>query len=109
MRPGTALLAIGAAARLTRLVTRDSITDVPRAKLEHWANVRKHGEEYTADDAEHDPHWATQLVNCPWCIGFWITAATVTSAHLWGEKRWWQYVAGVWASSFAVSTAVVHA
>lgn len=106
MKPVVVALAVGAAARLTRLVTQDSLLDVPRAHIEHWGNTRKHGEDYTDDLAENDPHWAAKLINCPWCIGFWINAAVLATAWWWGDRRWWRYTAGVWATSYATSAVV---
>ena len=106
MKPAVAALAVGAAARLTRLAARDSILDLPRAHVEHWANKRKHGENYTADQAENDPHWAVTLINCPWCIGFWINAATLATAWKWGDRRWWRAATGVLATSFVTSALV---
>lgn len=106
MKPIVAALAVGAAARLTRLVARDSILDIPRERFEHWANTRKHGENYTIEQAENDPHWAVILVNCPWCIGFWINAATLATAARWGDRRWWRAGTTLLATSFATSALV---
>lgn len=51
------IVATGAAARLTRLVTTDSIFDYPRLWASHW-------------------DWSHDLVHCAWCVGFWLSLAT---------------------------------
>lgn len=60
------VLAVFAACRLTRLFTHDDITTGLRLRL--------------ARRGEHDLLW--RLVRCPWCLGFWITAATCAAAWL---------------------------
>ncbi len=48
--------------RLTRLITRDSLPPVARLRdyvLNRWG----------------DSDWS-ELVVCPWCMGFWIAAGT---------------------------------
>ncbi len=48
--------------RLTRLVTEDSLPPVARARSE----VMRSG-----------PDWAAELIECPWCAGFWIAGGVV--------------------------------
>jgi hypothetical protein len=66
------VLAIGAAARLTRLITMDVITAPLRARV-----MAKVG----------DPdHYAAVLVRCPWCMGVWIGALVGVWSYLcWGH------------------------
>jgi hypothetical protein len=52
-----ALLAL-ASYRLWRLAAEDSILDRPRDRL---------------------PHNVAEFVECPWCLGFWISAASYAS------------------------------
>ena len=67
-----------AAARVTRLVTTDSITEPLRERLTRWP-------------------LAYELVTCPWCIGFWISLA-------WVAVWWTADGRAVWlAAPFAVS------
>jgi hypothetical protein len=68
------ILAIGAAARLTRLVTIDTITAPLRAR------VMK---------ATGDPdHPVSVLMRCPWCMGVWISGPVAAWAYFtWGH--WW--------------------
>lgn len=45
-----------ACARLTRLVSLDTITDSLRLHLSRW-------------------DWSRELVHCPWCVGVWVGIA----------------------------------
>lgn len=76
------LLAL-AAARVTRLFTHDTITDPLRLQAARW--------KFTDD-----------LLSCPWCIGFWISAAAVLSFLWWGDAPLFQF----WVFVFAVSEMV---
>jgi hypothetical protein len=53
------LLAL-AAARLTHLVTTDTILDRPRLAASRW-------------------EWSETLLTCPWCIGWWISLLVVAA------------------------------
>ena len=71
-----------AAARLTRLVTEDTILE----PLREWATIHE---------------LVYELVTCPWCIGFWISLGTVAVWWLAGDTAVWllapfavSYVAG---------------
>ena len=55
-----------AAFRVTRLITRDSLPPIARLRdhvLDRWG---------------HNP-WS-ELIVCPWCMGFWVSAVTVVLA-----------------------------
>lgn len=56
------LLNVLAAARLTQLVTTDSITDKPRVAVTEWAD-RRRGTRPLAI-----------LINCGWCVSVWVSA-----------------------------------
>lgn len=59
------LLAFGSAARLTRLITTDTITGPLRAKvLTHYG----------------PQSMAYELIRCPWCVGFWISIPAAIAA-----------------------------
>lgn len=78
--PWEAALIALAAYRLWRLIAEDEITDPLRDRLL--------GNE-----------WASKLVECPWCLGAWVTAGW------WGA--WWAWPdALVVAVPFALSAAV---
>jgi len=55
-----------AAARLTHLVTTDSITGPPRERVTEWADRR------TATRP------LAVLINCDWCVSVWVAAALAT-------------------------------
>lgn len=66
----TVVLVVGASARLTRLITADTIAGPLRAKLITWTKSTKVGE----------------FITCPWCIGFWISVAVTYAA--WEVNGW---------------------
>lgn len=57
------LLNILAAARLTQLVTTDSITKRPREAVTEWADRRRGTRPLAV------------LINCGWCVSVWVAAA----------------------------------
>lgn len=68
--------------RLTRLWTRDSLPPLPAVR------------QYVIDrlnEGRESEHPATALVDCPWCIGFWIAAAD--TAIMSAIPRWWPILA----------------
>lgn len=77
----TTILA-AAAYRLWRLAAEDSILDRPRDRI--------------AGASE----WADELIACPWCLGFWISAGTWAAYQKQPERT------VALASPWAISTAV---
>lgn len=73
------LLAL-AAARVTRLFTHDTITDEVRLQATRW--------QFTDD-----------LLSCPWCIGFWVSAAGVLAFLWWRNEPIFQFAVVVFAIS----------
>lgn len=68
--------------RLTRLWTRDWLPPLPRVR------------QYVIDrlnEGRDSEHPGTKLVDCPWCIGFWIGAAV--TAIMSATPHWWPVVA----------------
>jgi hypothetical protein len=63
----TVLILAGATARLTRLVTEDTITGPMRAAIMRRSKNGPDG-------------WAYLWVSCPWCVGLWIAAAVTLAA-----------------------------
>jgi Protein of unknown function (DUF1360) len=77
-----------AVARITRLINGDTILDRPRL----WIAAREKQHREVADAIKIDPsqvktleyhesiarRWSTALyfVQCPWCVGMWLTLAT---------------------------------
>jgi hypothetical protein len=81
------VLVVGASARLTRLVTRDTLTSPFRA----WT-IRRWGP---------DSKPAT-LLTCPWCAGFWLCAAVAASGWWARDAWWWSLPALTLTASYAV-------
>lgn len=87
--PLDALLAYGATARLTRVITDDDIglwwvkEPAYRAALRH---VERHGD---------IPWWDKYRagLDCPWCCGFWIGMAVLASHAAAGKTRTWRFAA----------------
>lgn len=80
------LITLGAAARLTRLVTRDTITHpVRRAVLYNRAQraALRREEPVPAPArprAAQIRAWLYQLVTCDWCTSVWVAAAVTALA-----------------------------
>lgn len=68
----TIALALGLAARLTRLITLDTITQPIRDRLSGFLAA---------------------LVECPWCSGVWTAVAVGLSWMWWSDQTWWQVTA----------------
>ena len=76
-------LAILAAARITQLITHDTLLERPR----NWITVRA------------DYEWTATLIGCPHCAGFWIS---LLLASLWiTDVGLFRAVAAPWAVAWA--------
>lgn len=93
--------------RITRVVTTDSLTQVPR----EWLRQRSHieqvrtilelGNERTERRIGPKPglaYAAFALFTCAWCVSFWVAVVVVIMGH---EFSWWIYVCDVFALSSA--------
>lgn len=80
-----ALLVIGAAYRLTRLITADYVT----AAIRGWL-VRRYGDNRLA-----------YFITCDWCVGFWIAWGPAALAVFWPTNR------VVWLVLLALSASTV--
>lgn len=76
----TIALACGLAARLTRLITLDTITEPIRRRL---------------------PGLLGALAECQWCSGFWVAVAVGLSWWAWADQTWWQIGALIGAVAWA--------
>lgn len=101
------VLAIGATARLTLLLTADTFP--PAAKLRaavlRWATRRQpktRSGYLVGDPAEHP---AYVLVTCPWCCSPWIGAGVLTAAWFWPTAWWFVIPAGALTASLAAGLA----
>lgn len=84
------LLALGATARLTRLINSDMITGRLRVAV-----YERFGE---------DSH-AGVLVRCPWCASPYVAAAVLAAGWLSHEAPWWTYAAAIASISYVVAIA----
>lgn len=66
----TVAIMYGVTARLTRLITADTITGPLRARV-----MRRGGPD----------GWAYLWITCPWCVGLWL--AFVVTLTVWGGER----------------------
>lgn len=82
------LLAL-ATARITRLVTLDSIADPAR----HAILTRA----YSHSDARGD--FVDELLSCPWCAGFWVSLAAAWALMVL-DPSWVRWLSLPWALSY---------
>ena len=105
------LLVLGLTLRLTRFVITDTLgkwwihDPLDRAMasyagkvIESHANSGNPGEPPT-------PWWWKYRVglNCPYCVGFWISGAVALSYLLVGDTVAWRFVAGVFTLNWVAS------
>lgn len=84
------VLALGATARITRLINADMIT--ARLRLFVW---ERFGE---------DSH-AGVLIRCPWCMSPYVAAVVLGAGWLSHGAGWWLYLAAVLSISHVVALA----
>lgn len=70
------VLAVGATMRVTRLVTKDYLTEDPRKWVQRNA-----------------PEKVAYLVGCPWCTSFWVGGVIAIATTRWPRSR---FVTGAW-------------
>lgn len=84
------VLAVAATARLTRLVTADTITAPLRVAV-----VRKWG----------PSSMANEFIHCAWCVGMWLSLATAALTVAALDLSWWLYLPLALAYSHVVGLA----
>lgn len=86
-----------AAARVTRLINADTVTDPIRIAVARRA--RDEGRSETERE-----RWSTleYFIGCPWCVSMWLAFATVWAPLFFAENRVVQYVAVALAVSHLV-------
>lgn len=89
------LLTVGASARITRIIVSDTITRTIRAKLWAWTGgklrLMRMEENYENPDEDGTlvfDEWRWSILNCPWCIGFWISLAVTALAYVSHGATW---------------------
>lgn len=98
------LLAILAAARITRLLTHDELPPIEKLRkaiVERYGDLSPWAKLFGTPGPDGTP-------GCPWCLGFWIAVPASYSAVLWGDTLVWQLLALPWAASFVVSWLVAR-
>ncbi len=86
------LITIGAAARLTRLTTRDQITQPLRDRLLYSTAQRAALRDGSPVPPPVHPRltrvrvWLHQGVTCDWCAGFWVSVLVVGLAYGFGPE-----------------------
>lgn len=73
--PWLAIIATLAAARVTRAITRDSLTQPLRTRVVNRLGIDSR---------------LSELLQCDWCTGFWVALLTVGAAWQWGDHGWVQ-------------------
>lgn len=72
------VLIVGSAARLTRFVTADSLLLPFRVAVNRKAKAKLGRKVWT---------WFDDLINCPWCVGLWISIGCGYVGILWWSNR----------------------
>lgn len=91
-----------AAYRLTRLWTRDSLPPLPELR-QHVLDKLDKIQDAKGSTASHP---LSALVDCPWCIGFWISVGVVGAATF--TPRAWRPLATALAFSAVVANIAVR-
>lgn len=105
------LLTLGAAARLTRLITADTITQPLRTLFARRAD-QAHLDALEAKRTKNNPQAervkrlekrtdrrriAVEFINCDWCVGFWICVLAFAALFAYLVGAWpWDYTAREW-------------
>lgn len=103
MDPITAFTALGATARITRLIGRDTITFPLRDRLAKKATPQAEGGKPPAAW-----EWINELVGCPWCMSIWVSAAVAPAAIEYGDTLAYQWGAGFLTLSWLTGLAAQH-
>lgn len=101
----TVLLAVGATARITRLIGRDSITfffrDWLAAHSEDARDARDPDKPGEVSLKERAFTFTEDLVACPWCLSVWVSAPVAAAAWMWGDTAWFLAPALALSASYA--------
>jgi Protein of unknown function (DUF1360) len=103
------VVALLATYRLSLLFTHDTLTEGAVDRTVKALNRRKHPDARDrANPLVHedvllrraaDPHPLVKLINCPWCVSFWLGLAVVASGWAYGDRWWWFIPAGALSAS----------
>lgn len=92
------VLIVGFATRLIRLAVVDLIAEGLRIFAVRIAGRR----------GDRPARWTLALVQCPHCIGFWLSAGVVASWLAWGNTVAWQAVAGTFTLAYVAGHLVAR-
>lgn len=92
------VLAVGAAVRLTRFAQADT-AGRPVRWLILTVALRARGESGLIK--------ADEMIACPWCIGWWISVATIAAMVAADGADWWRIAAGTLTLSWLVAVATL--
>ena len=92
------VLLVGFASRLTRLAVVDSIAEGPRILAVRIAGRM----------GDRPARWILALLQCPYCIGFWLSAGVVGTWIAWGGTLAWQAVAAAFTLSYVAGHLVAR-
>ena len=79
-------------ARIIRAINYDTLFDPIRLRIAH----RIHAGQATLPDTPPSralKAWITwqQFLGCPWCVGFWVSAATAPAVIIILDWSWWMF------------------
>ncbi|MEW1679158.1 DUF1360 domain-containing protein [Streptomyces noursei] len=103
MEPITALTALGATARITRLLGRDTITYPLRDAIARKATPQNEG-----DKPPGLWSWINDLIGCPWCVSIWVGAGVTPVAIEWGNTLAYQWPAAALTLSWVTGLVAQH-
>lgn len=103
---------VGAAARLTRLTTSDSITEPARKRVLEFVRFNRTQRRALAAGQPVPPpkhpraaaarNKVCELLTCPWCIGFWWCAVIAGTGYQFGRTTWWRLGADILTASYVL-------
>jgi hypothetical protein len=79
-----------AAMRITRLINFDQLLDVIHVRAAH---------KWSPDS------WQVEFLRCPWCVGMWVSLASVWFPIWKLEIGWWWYLPLALATSMVIGMA----
>ena len=109
-----ALVTLGAAARITRLVTRDTITQPVRTAVLYNRDQRAALRREEPVPPSPRPNvararaWLYALVTCDWCSSVWVSAGVVATAWAVGPHPVLVFLATVLSISYVVGWVAMH-
>ena len=92
-----------ATARLTRLVTTDKIAE--HLVIHHLRERSQVKAPVIGDDAvpANLAAYLTEMADCPYCSGFWISLGVLTGEVLFGRRKLWRIFTGALALNYVTA------